>query len=208
MLVQRHRIKPEKLLVVVVGLLLTLAQACPSSALAWSIHTVDSAAGRGGYTSIALDSNGMPHISYYDATSGNLKYAKGSCMSAMTISCTWNIETVDADGDVGDYNSIALDAFDNPAISYYDRTSMDLKYAKKSPTGRWSIERVDSEGRVGEYTSIALDSSGLPHISYHGNRSLKYARKSCQFDECWWTRGTVDDGGNFEMMSGSILRLR
>jgi len=50
----------------------------------WSIETVDSTAAVGKYTSIALDSNGYPHISYFDLISyipfeelkGNLKYAK------------------------------------------------------------------------------------------------------------------------------------
>jgi hypothetical protein len=37
---------------------------------------VDSDAYVGKYTSIALDTNGLPHISYYDDTNKDLKYAK------------------------------------------------------------------------------------------------------------------------------------
>jgi hypothetical protein len=72
-------------------------------------------------TSIALDADGYPHISYQDWTNRALKYAafNGS---------TWGIETVDSTG-VGGYTSIALDAGAYPHISYYDFTNENLKYA-------------------------------------------------------------------------------
>ncbi len=41
----------------------------------WQIETVDNGEGVGGYTSLALDAEGRPHISYYDETNGDLKYA-------------------------------------------------------------------------------------------------------------------------------------
>ena len=54
------------------------------SALAgWDIETVDSTGDVGTYTSIALDANGYPHISYHDEDNGNLKYA---CFNGTT--CT------------------------------------------------------------------------------------------------------------------------
>ena len=42
---------------------------------AWDIQTVDSTQYSGEYSSIALDSSGNPHISYFDGYEGNLKYA-------------------------------------------------------------------------------------------------------------------------------------
>jgi hypothetical protein len=73
-------------------------------------------------SSIVVDAAGHPHISYYDASNVDLKYAtfNGS---------TWLIETVDSTGTVGRYTSIALDAKGRPHISYLDFANGNLKYA-------------------------------------------------------------------------------
>ena len=89
----------------------------------WSIETVDSDGFVGRHASLALDTNGYPHISYYYGSNGNLKYAK------WTDGSEWSLETIDSDGAVGMYTSIALDTNDYPHISYYNNTNNDLKYA-------------------------------------------------------------------------------
>lgn len=90
--------------------------------LRWNIQTVDSEGHAGTSTSLALDSEGYPHISYRDFNIRDLKYAAfdGSA---------WEIQTIDSEGFVGEYTSLALDSADNPHISYYDYTNEDLKYA-------------------------------------------------------------------------------
>ena len=103
----------------------------------------------------------------------------------------WDIETVDSEGRVGWYTSLALDASGYPHISYFESTpNYDLKYTYQDVSG-WHIETVDSDGIAGLSTSLALDGSGYPHIGYFGNNELKYAYQ----DASGWHIETVDSEG-------------
>ncbi len=135
----------------------------------WHTYTIDSTQYAGYYTSMALDSSGFPHISYWEGGSTHLKYAYYNGSS-------WVREVVDSSGNVGQYSSIDMDKDDNVYISYYDTTNKDLKCAIESG-GSWNITTVDSTGDVGKYSSIAVGFDGVVHISYYDatNKGLKYA---------------------------------
>ena len=155
----------------------------------WQVEVVDSVGTVGGWTSLALDANNQPHISYYDFTNGDLKYAHKDSLG-------WHIEIVASQGDVGTYTSLALDEEGNPHISYYDNSNADLMYAYRNTLG-WHIESVESSGIVGQYTSLALDADENPHISYYKDSdypgdgteyNLKYAYK----DASGWHKEKVE----------------
>ena len=94
----------------------------------WTGQTVDSAGNVGYTTSLAFGSG--PAISYFDQTNGDLKFAYDKDNDG-DFTDAGEIITVDSTGDVGKLNSLAFGS--GPAISYYDETNGDLKFARYSP---------------------------------------------------------------------------
>jgi hypothetical protein len=124
-------------------------------------------------------------------------YGEGTLIGSENIDIPvitkWKNLTLDSEGMVGRYSSIAADGENGLHISYFDNTNYDLKYVYKPSGGSWAIRTVDSEGMVGEYPSIAIDGINGIHISYRDNtnNALKYAYKP---NGGSWTTHTVESG--------------
>lgn len=112
--------------------------------MTWVTETVDSAVGAGTWNSLALDDDGLPHISYvtYRSDSGY------SLMYAYFDSTEWITETVD-NRSKARRTSLALDGDGYPHISYHDGDNDDLRYAYLDASG-WHTRTLKSTGDVGD----------------------------------------------------------
>jgi len=164
----------------------------------WLKQTVDAPANgvnqAGVWTSITLDLNDNPHISYFRAAF--------TLMYARKVGANWSKEKVDSTSGLTYrpgvwHTSIKLDSGGNPHIAYADTGNYGindvkggLKYARKLGAS-WVKEEVDIGRGHGQYASLALDSGGNPHISYYTGKLL-YARKVGGI----WVKEILEGGQN------------
>ncbi|MBL0122648.1 MAG: collagen-like protein [Betaproteobacteria bacterium] len=141
-----------------------------------TITPVDTSGFVGQHTSMTIGADGLPVISYYDMTNGDLKVAKcgnAACTAGNTITA------VDTVGDVGHYTSIVIGADGLPVIAYYDVTNADPKVAKcgnASCSAGNTVTTVDPVAFVGAYAAIAIGANGLPVISFRAVGGIRLAR--------------------------------
>ncbi len=149
---------------------------------AWVIRTVDKNK-TGKFSSLKLDRDGRPNISYYDSLNRALKFAKFE-------GAKWKITLVDS-GNVGAYSSLQLDKSGQPRIAYYDAKQGILKYAAYNGF-KWNISEIDYSrfGNCGKFASLALGSDDRPYISYYDES--KGCLKFASFDGVAWVVETVD----------------
>lgn len=158
----------------------------------WVISTVESGAYSGvlGNDSIAIDSYGKVHISYFKASGIDLKYATN-------VSGTWQTSTVINGGSTagtlpGYSASIDTDSNNKIHISYYDDASPDsIKYITNA-SDIWDVTTIGTIGlAAGWKTSLAVDLNNKIHISYYDwtNDALKYASNASGT----WQREIVDN---------------
>jgi len=159
----------------------------------WVITTLDSAGAVGMYSSIAIDSTNKVHISYYDTTNDDLKYATNA-------SGSWIYTTLDSADNVGEDTSIAIDSNNKVHISYFDYTTGNIKYATNA-SDSWVYTTLYGSGCYG-HTSIAIDSNNKVHISYCMGGALQYATNVSGYG---WDYTSIDPTGDVDVRRTRIV---
>jgi len=157
-------------------------------------------------TSLAIDKQGAPHITYYNDIAQKLKYAE-------KVTGSWLITTVDSLGDAGRFSSLQLDAADRAHITYYRHlgdSSGVVKYAVQQTNG-WDISTIDTLHHVyigfsgaRNMTSLILDSPGIPHLTYSDEKLLKYAI----WDGAAWQKEIIVDVSATPTILGQLTSLK
>ncbi len=143
-------------------------------------------------TSIQLDSQGYPRISYYREQYSDHRSAK--CLKyAYFDGMTWYVQTVDHRPGTGAWNSLALDRENRPQISYSIATGfLGFAYLGQS---NWEHSLADLQSVkvkrsfIGD-SSLAIGADGEPRIAYLNAtaKTLSYAWREGMI----WHQETVD----------------
>ena len=168
---------------------------------AWTIQTVGPST-NGEPISLAIGSNGNPHIAYSNYPNTDEQSGTWNITYASWNGSAWNIQTI-APQIRGQGSHLALDSDNNPHICYDYSSPFESELNYASWTGsNWTIQTVDSVVASSTFygDSFALDSSNYPHIlygvqtgtaTYYGEPTVLYNVKYADWNGSGWSIQTV-----------------
>ena len=149
----------------------------------WHVGTIDDQ-GDIESTSLEIDQNGFPHISYL-VSGSNLKYAYQD-------SSGWHTQIIyDAVNTAGDC-SLDLDANGYPHIAFWGVRGDSPKYTYKDASG-WHSETINHH-EYGGGVSLALDKNGFPHVAYFTVSTSDDGPKYAYKDALGWHTESLKKG--------------
>ena len=114
---------------------------------------------QGYYLSMALDTLGQPHVAYFDGTNGDLKYASYT-------GTVWTTQSVDIKNSTGAYPSLVFDRNGYALITYYRKTTGDLRAARRGTDGSFTLTTIASTGDIGRFTAAAVSANGQVGVAF------------------------------------------
>jgi len=157
----------------------------------WRLTLLDDSGDNGFGSSMLLDSQNNPSITYCDETlpDERLKYA-------WFAEDQWNLEYIDTADATGYWTQLARDGKGETQIAYVGAVNHDgylgnLKFARGNP-GDWRTETIDAGGNVRGWTTLRLDADERPVIGYLVTLDETYsAIKLAVLDNDIWNIETV-----------------
>ena len=165
----------------------------------WTSQQIDPYTDGGHGSSLQLDVNDFPFISYYDIAHDDLRFAQ-------KVGESWAIETVAPGGDAGAFSSLVLDQSSNPLIAYYDADRRTLRLAQKASApiiwyvepgefvnyGLTEIQEIRGTGFFNEDFIIFIQNQAGEIIACQEAVPLSTTRASCTIDLYLATTGSWD----------------
>jgi hypothetical protein len=151
------------------------------------------------HTSIAVDSNDIPHIAYLEYRS-NMGTDWWSVYYNNRIGGSWNGSSTQIEGQSAErqcrYPQIVIDADDFPCISYSNETDNDVGTAQcdanDGASGSWTLYDLDTdlEQTGGQFsTSLCVDSEGNHWVAYRRDTDTYIYLRKHSFGVSWTTWG-------------------
>ncbi|MGB6423380.1 MAG: hypothetical protein WBF05_16225 [Anaerolineales bacterium] len=160
----------------------------------------NSAADLGLSTSLVIDTDDVPHISYFEDSRDHLKYARVYSNLKYTTVVS---DTIRA----GAFSSIGI-RNNQPLIAFYDMDHGDLLTTTIKTQG-WDFDDVDTSGDNGQYVSMKIDSNGIPHVVYfyatNQDDVVKQDLKYAKWNTSSWDIITLDSLENVGMFASLAL---
>jgi hypothetical protein len=124
------------------------------------IKVADPRPGTGRYVSLALDSQGRPHMCYSSELEQRLRYAYFDGNSFLS-------EIVDNDSGAGQGAVLKIDSFNRPHIAYFGgkEANYAIKYAWLDEK-KWTFLTTNYRGIAGWGIALILDQSDSPHLAF------------------------------------------
>lgn len=152
---------------------------------AWDVGTADATEGAGLYTSLVLDAESHPLISYVNELDGTLRIASDR-------NGTWTSEIVAGPTSYAGNTNVVIGPNRTLEVSYFDAGTGVVMYGAKGATG-WTLTRIDA-GFYEGYNRLALNPEGQPAIAYTAyGGDLRFA----SWNGTAWSIETVDSQATF-----------
>jgi hypothetical protein len=141
-----------------------VACANPSCTLHYGLQTLDFIGNVGSSNSLAFGSDGLPIISYHDATNQQLKLVKCTTISCDSFFPPIVLDNLDSPGD---YSTIGIGSDGLPVIGYEGGKELRLIHCDNVDCSSFDTTTVFSSSyNTGIFTSMVIGSDGYPFLTY------------------------------------------